>query len=135
MNGNLLPRIILIGAIIVIALVMLIPTFLGYGSVSSEELRTGSKVKKDYINLGITKLEPIRLGLDLQGGMHVVLSVETDKAVRYTMESKSDDLAEMFKENNVSYSKMTVAEDNSLEMVFASADDARRARDLISGSK
>ncbi len=135
MNGNLLPRLILIGCLAALALVMLIPTFLGYGSVTKEELRTGAKTKKDHINLGITKLEPIKLGLDLQGGMHVVLGVETDKAIRYTLESKGDDLAERFKENNISCSKITVTEDNKLEMIFSSADDAGRARELIRGAK
>ena len=36
--------------------------------------------------------EKISLGLDLQGGMHLVLEVQTEKAVDYGLEQKSDDI-------------------------------------------
>jgi preprotein translocase subunit SecD len=39
----------------------------------------------------------INLGLDLQGGMHLVLEVQTDKAVESTLERLSQEISEMIK--------------------------------------
>jgi preprotein translocase subunit SecD len=36
--------------------------------------------------------QPIRLGLDLQGGMHLVLEVEADKAVEFSLDRMAEDL-------------------------------------------
>ena len=43
----------------------------------------------------------INLGLDLQGGMHLVLEVETEKAVESTLERFSQEIGEMIKKENL----------------------------------
>src|SRR3989339_634897 len=45
----------------------------------------------------------IHLGLDLQGGMHLVLEVETAKAVESTLERSANDLKENLMENRVRF--------------------------------
>ena len=45
----------------------------------------------------------IHLGLDLQGGMHLVLEVETAKAVESTLERTTNDLKENLMENRVRF--------------------------------
>jgi preprotein translocase subunit SecD len=45
----------------------------------------------------------IHLGLDLQGGMHLVLEVETAKAVESTLERTANDLKENLMENRVRF--------------------------------
>jgi preprotein translocase subunit SecD len=47
--------------------------------------------------------DKIHLGLDLQGGMHLVLEVEADKAVDATMERMSNNLKETLMENKIRF--------------------------------
>ncbi len=48
----------------------------------------------------------IHLGLDLQGGMHLVLEVEADEAIKSTLDRYSDNIAQVFKENKIFYKKI-----------------------------
>ena len=45
--------------------------------------------------------EKIHLGLDLQGGMHLVLEVDTQKAVESTAERVSQEIREQLKNNRL----------------------------------
>ncbi|MCF8721169.1 protein translocase subunit SecD [Nitrospina gracilis] len=56
--------------------------------------------------------EKINLGLDLQGGMHLVLEVQTEKAVESTLEQRADDIKRALQD-----------EDIELERVFALQED------------
>ena len=47
--------------------------------------------------------DKIHLGLDLQGGMHLVMEVETEKAVESAMERISNDLKETLMEERVRF--------------------------------
>ena len=47
--------------------------------------------------------EKIHLGLDLQGGMHLVLEIDTDKALEAMMERTSNDLKESLMDNKVHF--------------------------------
>lgn len=50
--------------------------------------------------------EKIHLGLDLQGGMHLVLEVDTEKALESMMERSANDLKESLMENKVRFRKV-----------------------------
>ena len=43
----------------------------------------------------------INLGLDLQGGMHLVLQVDTDKAVENTVDRTYDELRSFMRQNDI----------------------------------
>ena len=45
--------------------------------------------------------EPIRLGLDLQGGSHLVLDVKVDKAIENNMERMKLDLVNQLREKGI----------------------------------
>ncbi len=70
------------------ALYFLIPTFI-------------SNIPSPW-NQYLTK-EKIHLGLDLQGGMHLVLEIDTDKALEAMMERTSNDLKESLMDNKVRF--------------------------------
>ena len=53
--------------------------------------------------------EKIHLGLDLQGGMHLVLEVDTEKALESMMERSANDLKESLMENKVRFRKVEKA--------------------------
>ncbi len=48
----------------------------------------------------------INLGLDLKGGMHLILEVETKEAIKSTLDRYSDNVARVFKENKIRFNKM-----------------------------
>jgi len=55
------------------------------------------------INPGMWPHKKINLGLDLQGGMHLVLEVETEKAVESTIERISNDLKGVLRSKHLSF--------------------------------
>jgi preprotein translocase subunit SecD len=72
----------------------------------------------------------IRLGLDLQGGMHLVLEVETDKAVESTLDRTANDLKENLMENRVRFKLHERTKDRNVAFEFPDAV-SREAFDKI----
>ena len=58
--------------------------------------------------------EKIHLGLDLQGGMHLVLEVESDKAVESAMERVAQELKTELIKAKVRYSNLDRIDGNNL---------------------
>ena len=52
----------------------------------------------------------INLGLDLQGGMHLVLEVDTDKAVESTTERISHEIRSLFKKERIRHKGVSIVE-------------------------
>ena len=60
--------------------------------------------------------EKIHLGLDLQGGMHLVLEIDTDKALEAMMERTSNDLKESLMDNKVRFRNLEKAKGATISM-------------------
>ena len=58
--------------------------------------------------------DPIHLGLDLQGGIHLVLGVEADKAVESRLDSIADETESMLKEKDIIFKKVRRVGDESV---------------------
>ncbi|MCZ6660932.1 MAG: protein translocase subunit SecD, partial [bacterium] len=71
--------------------------------------------------------EKINLGLDLQGGIHLVLEVQTDKAVENTVEQMAEDMGRLLRENQVRVSRSARGPGNSIEVVIIRPRDMERA--------
>lgn len=87
MSANLRWRAILIAIVTIVALVYLTP------SISGRLPRWWAEKK-------------IKLGLDLQGGSHLLLEVETEKAVENAVERTSGDLKDAIRRKKIKYSKL-----------------------------
>ena len=87
MRQSVLTRAIIFGIAIVAAIVYLVPTF-----VSPLPTWWTSFLPTDRINLG----------LDLQGGSHLVLGVKVDKAIENNIERVRTDLSNVLREKGVS---------------------------------
>ena len=72
---------------------------------------------------GFLPKEKIHLGLDLQGGMHLVLEVEADKAVENHVERLADDLKEALRTEKVPFIKVEYAKGWKVEAQLASPGD------------
>ena len=65
----------------------------------------------------------INLGLDLQGGMHLVLEVETDKAVTNRIERAGQDLRRQRKIDRIKHDGVDLTENNGLTVKLKSPED------------
>ena len=74
--------------------------------------------------------EPIRRGLDLQGGTHLVLEVKVDKAIENTIERMRGELVNLLRERGVSGVTVEKAQGGQLH-VKAPAADAERVRGFL----
>jgi len=72
-------RAALIGLVLIVSVIYVIPTF----------------------KPGLWPYKKINLGLDLQGGMHLVLEVQTEKAVESTLERIRNELRDLFRKEQV----------------------------------
>jgi len=89
--SNLKWRALLVVVVLIVGVVYLVPTF-----VSTLPPGWSKFLPKDKI----------RLGLDLQGGMHLILEVEADQAVSNTAMRLSEDLKDAFRKEKIAFNKI-----------------------------
>ncbi len=113
MSENLKWRILLILIIMVVALFYASPTFI------------------DYLpNVWKNHVDKVRLGLDLQGGMHLILEVEAEEAVNSSLERISQEMKEALRDRRVRY-KRVESQGNRQIFVELTGDDAKEKLDSI----
>ena len=74
--------------------------------------------------------EGLRLGLDLQGGIHLVISPDLEAAVAQELGHIEDSLSQLLEEEKVTGVRAFV-EGDRLELVAAGPSDADRIRELL----
>ena len=92
MERNWMARAIFTFVLIVVAAVMLIPSL-----VDTEKYPWASKIN-----------EGLSLGLDLKGGIHFVLSVDTEKAVQDRLDRRTDEIRIRLDDETIPYEAVTV---------------------------
>jgi preprotein translocase subunit SecD len=75
--------------------------------------------------------EKIHLGLDLQGGMHLVLEIDTDKALEMMMERNSNDLKESLMDNKVRFRNLEKAKGATISMELTDSDGKAALEKLL----
>ena len=109
MSNSIKMRGLLVLFFIVLSLVSLGPTFM-----------------KDSLPQWWQKaFDPIHLGLDLQGGMHLVLGVEVEKAVESRMDSVVDQLESQLRDKDIIYKRVERVNGDQLAVIVY--DDASSA--------
>ena len=66
---------------------------------------------------------PINLGLDLKGGMHLILEVQADKAVESAAERTVEELKFNLRKENVAVSGVTRVDGNRIKVLIARPED------------
>jgi preprotein translocase subunit SecD len=115
-NGSGLTRIYIAGAIVVAAVLILLP------SVGIE--------MPDWAGFGSTK---IQLGLDLQGGTHLLMAVKLDEAVKTQLRRRADDLKKELKDNKID-GDVAVDDSGNLTVKLKSSSDRSAFLDLADKS-
>lgn len=74
--------------------------------------------------------KPMYLGLDLRGGVHLLLQVDMSAVQKQSMERYESDIRAKLQENKIYYSSMTVP-NNVVEMKFRTAEMRDKAQEVI----
>jgi len=75
--------------------------------------------------------EEIHLGLDLQGGMHLVLGVEVDKAVENALDMDLEELKTEFRERNIRFRELRRQGIEGLAVTLMREGDEAALQDLV----
>ena len=113
---NLKWRAILVGVVLIAGIIYLVPTF-------SPSLPPGWTT--------VLPKEKIHLGLDLQGGMHLVLEVEAAKAVENRVERLSEELKDRFREEHVPFIKVARAKGREIEVQLADLEQQNAVKQVL----
>ncbi len=78
--------------------------------------------------------DKIHLGLDLQGGMHLLLEVEREKAVENTMERKKGDLKKMLIKKGVRFIHLDRISSRKFEITLIAHEELEKLRNILDES-
>ncbi|MFM6958699.1 MAG: SecDF P1 head subdomain-containing protein, partial [Acinetobacter sp.] len=74
--------------------------------------------------------KPMKLGLDLRGGVHFLLEVDMDKAISQRMETSATDLRRQFRDNKIKFNNLALS-NNTITIQFADNADRDAATDFL----
>ena len=74
---------------------------------------------------------PMKLGLDLRGGVHFLMQVDTETAIRNRQDGTLQDLRIRFREEKIRYSQASVDNDASIYLKFNSSETKEKAEKFI----
>jgi preprotein translocase subunit SecD len=115
-GGRALTRIYLTAVLVVVAILLLIPSF-------SSDLPDWWKA---YV-----PTPTIQLGLDLKGGTHLLLDVKLDDAVKNALGRRADDLKHELKDSKIAFSNVAVTGD-SVQVTLNDRHDRGGLEDIVS---
>ena len=80
-------------------------------------------------NLGAS---PMKLGLDLSGGVHFLMEVDTPSAIAKRLETMADEIKAKWREERVLYEgRVTISDENVIEARFGSAQELSRGAAIV----
>ena len=74
---------------------------------------------------------PMKLGLDLRGGVHFLLEVDMETAVTQRLEATASQIKRELREERIRYRGGEVSEDNRIQLSFRNEGDREEAFDLV----
>ena len=75
--------------------------------------------------------QPMKYGLDLRGGVHFLMEVDTQKTLFDRMDAQQTDIKKKLREEKLRYQEFEQLEDGSLRGQFAAAEGRDEARSLL----
>ncbi|MFL1404969.1 protein translocase subunit SecD [Marinobacter sp. M1N3S26] len=77
---------------------------------------------------------PMKLGLDLRGGVHFLLEVDMETAVTQRLEATASQIKRELREERIRYRGGEVSDDNRIQLSFRNEADREEAFDLVRGN-
>ena len=116
MGKKLTYKAILVAAVIVVALFYLVPTISG----------SLPRWWKNYL-----PAQKVNLGLDLMGGMHLILEVQVDKAVESAVERISQEVRFKMRKDKIRFAKVAAEPGNRIAVTLLAQSDRAKFEDLV----
>jgi preprotein translocase subunit SecD len=82
-------------------------------------------------SLGILPTEKIHLGLDLQGGMHLVLEVQTQEAVKSRIERTTQELQDAMKKARIRYADLDLVKEIQISVRILNQENTDAFDDVL----
>jgi preprotein translocase subunit SecD len=108
-------------AVTFIAMLLLVPSFLGTETVS--------RLQKALP--GFLPVRAIVLGLDLQGGAHVLMEVDSPSLTRAQVDTLRDDVRGKLREGKIAFTGGIAIQPRGVQVRIADAAERAKARDLL----
>lgn len=125
MPARLKWKAVLIGAVTVLALLMIAP------SLMWDYQNNRSRMPDWWKKAKILPTRAVVLGLDLQGGMHLVVSVNTQEAITNEINHIKGSLREWLPKEKVRFEEINVLPGDILEIAFPDAENLQKGVDYI----
>ncbi len=74
--------------------------------------------------------KPMKLGLDLRGGVHFLLEVDMNKAIAQRMETSATDIRRELRDNKINFNSLSL-NNNAITIQFANNDDRTATMDFL----
>ena len=74
---------------------------------------------------------PMKLGLDLRGGVHFLMEVDMDKAINQRLESYADELRTRMREEKIRYARIADESGVGIQVAYRSAEDLAAALSIV----
>jgi preprotein translocase subunit SecD len=125
MPSNLKWKTVLIAVLAVLAIYLCLPSLMwDYG-------KNESRMPDWWKQSKVLFKRSVVLGLDLQGGMHLVVSVNTDEAVKNDLVQMKDSIRENMKQEKIATTEVVLGDDNKLSITYPDGDMATKGDDFM----
>lgn len=111
-------KLLLVVTLVVLAFIYVIPSVVG-------------KLPAWWTAIGLMPQEKIHLGLDLQGGVHLVLEVQTEKAVESRMERIAEDLRENINKEKIRPFEITRPNNRQISVRVYREEDTKALEKML----
>ena len=81
--------------------------------------------------LQVLNANPMKLGLDLRGGMYFLLNIDMSVLIQNHMQTDAQNLMNDLRVNDIHYANVSVDDSNNLVVTFRSADDVSAAKTFM----
>jgi preprotein translocase subunit SecD len=124
MNKNLRTRGIVIGVVTLFSLLMMFGPW-------NRPIDAGKLKASDFIKFRQNLSENIKLGLDLKGGTHLVLQVQTDDALKALTQGNQAKAVEILKKENIAYKDVKVLASGQVAVETENANDHDKIKEKL----
>lgn len=75
--------------------------------------------------------EPMKLGLDLRGGVHFLLAIDVGSLIERRMTGDMHGIGDLLREKRIRYSGLTLNRDHQIQIIFRDKDSLNSAESLL----
>lgn len=126
MSADVKKRFIILGIVVLISLLFLYPTAkIVVKSLSGQTLTTEDTVGGSWIS------QPIALGLDLSGGVHLVYEVQVQEAVKSRLQSYAAGIRAELRDAKIAVKKASVTSNDVLELTLLSDRNIEKVEEVV----